>query len=94
MKRMSLLSSIFRSKKKEEEKCVETPRGFQGGKSCSETARRFQEEEEETCTSYSHRGSEKQGNHLEHEILSGYLVEYKCQPRASKETLDFLSLFN
>ena len=38
MERMSLLSSIFRSKKKEE-KCIETPRGFQGGKSCSETTR-------------------------------------------------------
>lgn len=63
---MSLLSSIFRSKKKGEEKCIETPRGFQGGESCSETSRRFQEAEEDACTSCSHRGSGEQGNHLEH----------------------------
>ena len=72
-----------------EERCNEIPRGFQEGESCSETSRRFQEEEEDPCTSYSHRVSEEQEDHLEHEILSGYLVEYKCQPRASKETLDF-----
>ena len=27
------------------------------------------------------------GGHLEHEILSGYLAEYKSQHRAFKETL-------
>ena len=89
MERMRLLSSIFRSKKKEEEESNETPRGFQEEESCSETSRRFQEEEEDPCTSCSHRGSGEKGNHLEHEIPSGYLVEYKCQPRAFKETLDF-----
>ena len=29
------------------------------------------------------------GGHLENEILSGYLAEYKSQPRAFKETLPF-----
>ena len=89
MERMRLLSSIFKSKKKEEDKCIETPRGFQIGESCSENSRRFQEAEEDACTSCSHRGSGEQGDHLEHEILSGYLAEYKCQPRAFKETIDF-----
>ena len=74
MERMSLLSSIFKSKKKEGEKCIETPRGFQGGERCSETSRRFQEVEEDACTYYSHRGSGEQGDRLEHEILSGYLA--------------------
>ena len=88
MERMTLLSSIFRSNKKEE-KCIKTPRGFQEEESCSETSRRLQEAEEDACTSCSHRGSGEQGDHLEHEILSGYLEKYKCQPRAFKETLDF-----
>ena len=83
---MILLSSIFRSKK-EKEKCIKTPRGFQGGESCSETSRRFQEVEEDACTSCI--GGRNQGDHLEHEILSGYLAKYKCQPRAFKRTLDF-----
>ena len=89
MERMRLLSSVFRSKKKEEEKCIETPRGFQGGENCNEISRRFQKAEEDACTSCSHRGSGGQGYHLEHEILSGYLAEYNCQPRAFKKTLDF-----
>ena len=96
MERLRLLSSIFGSKKSlskevqpmKEERCNGTPRGFQGGESCSETSRRFQEEEEDPCTSCSHRESGEQEGHLEHEILSGYLAEYKCQPRAFKETLD------
>ena len=53
MERMRLLSSIFRSKKTEE-KCIETLKGFRG-ESCSDTSRRFQEAEEDACTSYSHR---------------------------------------
>ena len=89
MERMSLLSSIFRSKKKEEEKCIETPKGFQGGEICRETSRGFQNAEEDACTSYSYRGIGEKRHHLEHEILSGYLAEYKFQPRAFKETLDF-----
>ena len=86
MESMGLLSSIFRSKEKEE-KCIENPKGFQGGESCSETSRRFQEVEEDACTSC--RGSREKGDHLEHEILSGYLAGYKCQPRSFKETLYF-----
>ena len=77
MERMRLLLSIFRSKEKEE-KCVETPRGFQGGERCSETSRRFQEEEEDACNSCSHIKNGEQGDHLDHEILSVYLEEYKC----------------
>ena len=56
-------------------------------KSCSETPRGFQEEEE-PCTSYSQRGEGmKHEGHLESEILSEYLVEYKAKSRAFKETL-------
>ena len=69
MKRMKLLSSVFKSKKslsKEEE----------------------QKEEEGPCTSYSHEEEgDKHGRYLDHLILSKYLVEYKYQPRAFKETL-------
>ena len=76
MERMRLLSSIFISNK-EEDKCIETPRGFQGGESCSETSRRFQGEEEELLTSYSLRKDEQLEEHLEREILIQYLAEYK-----------------
>ena len=80
MEKMRLLSLVFRSKKglsqevnkKRERRCTETPRGFQ--------------EEEGPCTSYSHKGEDKRhGGHLDHHILSQYLVEYKSQPRAFKE---------
>ena len=71
MKKMRLLSSIFRTKKslyKEEEK----------------------NEEEGPCTSYSHEEEEdKHEGHLDHQILSDYLVEFKSQPKAFKETLAF-----
>ena len=43
-----------------------------------------------TCTSFSHEEEDKKhGRHLDHQILSEYLVEYKSQPRALKETLAF-----
>ena len=45
-------------------------------------------EEEGPCTSYSHEEEEsKHERYLDHYILSKYLVEYKPQPRAFKETL-------
>ena len=84
MEKMSLLSSILISrnnlsqevKKMKEKRCQETPRGFQ--------------EEEGPCTSYSHKEEDQwHGRHLEHQILSEYLVEYSTQPRAFKETLSF-----
>ena len=60
IEKMRLLSSIFRSKKslsKEvqpmgKERCSETPRGFQNGRSCSGIPREFQEDEEVPSTSY------------------------------------------
>ena len=82
MERISLLSSLFRSIKNvsqevklmKEERCQETPRGFQ--------------EEEGPCTSYSHKEeNKKHEEHFEHEILSGYLEKYKHQPRAFKKTV-------
>ena len=83
MERMILLSSIFRSKKSLSKEVKQMKE-----ESCSETSKRFQEKEEDPCTSYSHRGSEEKEYHLEHEILCVYLEEYKCQPRAFRETLD------
>ena len=60
---MRLFSSIFRSKKslykevkqKKEERCNETLRGFQEEGSCKGAYRRFQEDKERPCTSYSHK---------------------------------------
>ena len=76
MKKMRLLSSVFRSRK-------DLPQEVKQMKSCSETPRGFQEEEE-PCTSYSQRGEDKRHRgHLESEILS----EYKDKSRASNETL-------
>ena len=69
MKKMRLLSLVFRTKKnlsKGEEK----------------------KEEEGPYTSYSQEGVKHEG-HLDHQILSDYLVEYKSQPRAFQETLAF-----
>ena len=82
MERMSLISSLFRSRKNlskevkqiKEKKHRETPRGFQ--------------EEEGPCTSYFQREEDmNHEEHLESEILSEYLAEYKAKPRAFKETL-------
>ena len=54
------MKSLFKegrhTKEKEEEN--ETPRGFQGEESCSETYRRFQEGEEDPCTSYHNKEDE------------------------------------
>ena len=45
-------------------------------------------EEEGPCNSYSHGEEErKHERYLDHLILIKYLVEYKSQPRAFKETL-------
>ena len=59
MERMSFFSSIFRTKKSlskevrqtKEEEDNETLRGFQEEGTCSDTYRRFQEGEEDPCTS-------------------------------------------
>ena len=49
-----------------------------------------QKEEEGPCTSYSHKEEEyKHEIYLDHKILGNYLVEYKYQPRAFKETPAF-----
>ena len=59
-----------------EKRCQETPRGFQ--------------EEEGPCTYYSHKEEDKKHEgQLDHHILSEYLVEYRSQPIAFKETLAF-----
>ena len=81
---MRLISSIFRSKNKEEDKFTETPKGFQGGEICRETPRGFQEAETDACTSCSCRGSEEQGDNLEHEILSGIWQNTSADPGLSK----------
>ena len=48
-------------------------------------------EKEGPCTSYSHQEEENEhGIYLYYLILSKYLVEYKSQPRAFKETLALL----
>ena len=65
MKIMSLLSSLLRSKKNLSEEVNQKKK-----KSCSETPRGFQEEEE-PCTSYSQREEDKKHvEHLDHQILS------------------------
>ena len=87
IEKMRLFSSIFISKKKEGG-CIETPKWFQGEESYSETSRRFRDEEQGACTSCSHGARGEQESPMEHEILSGYLAAYKCQPRTVKESLD------
>ena len=74
MERMILLSSIFISRK-----------------NLSKEVKQIEEGEEEgPCTSYSHKEEDKEhGGHLDHQIISEYIVEYKSQPRAFKETLAF-----
>ena len=73
MKNMRLLSSVFRS--------IED---------LSKDVKNIEEEEEEgPCTSYSHQEEDKHEGHLDYQILSDYLVEYRSQPRAFKETLYF-----
>ena len=74
LRKMSLFSSIFRSR----------------GDLSKEVKKIEEEEEEGPCTSYSHQEEDiEHGRHLDYQILSGYLVEYRYQPRAFKETLDF-----
>ena len=74
MERMRLLSSVFRSKKNLSKEVKQIEKG----------------EEEGPCTSYSHKEEDmKHGGHLDHQILSEYLVEYKYQPTTFKETLAF-----
>ena len=59
MKRMSLLSSVFRSRK-----------------DLSKEVKKIEGEEEWPCTSYSHKEEDKKnGGHLDHNILSEYLIE-------------------
>ena len=66
MKKMSLLSSIFRSK----------------GDLSKEVKKIEEREEEGPCTSYSHQEEDqKHEEHLEFEILSEYLTEYRENPR-------------
>ena len=74
LKKMSLFSSIFRSR----------------GDLSKEVKKIEEEEEEVPCTSYSHQEEDiEHGRHLDYQILSDYLVEYRSQPRAFKETLYF-----
>ena len=74
MKKMSLLSSIFRSR----------------GDLSKEVKKIEEREEEGPCTSYSHKEeNHKHEEHLEFEILSEHLVEYRTKPRAFQETLAF-----
>ena len=69
---MSLLSSIFRSRRDLSKEVKKN----EGG------------EEEGPCTSYSHREEgQKHEEHLEFEILSEYLAKYREKPRAFQETL-------
>ena len=76
LKNMSLFSSIFRSR---------------GNASTFEEVKKIEEKEEEVpCASYSHQEEDiENGRYLDHQIPSDYLVEYRSQPRAFRETLDF-----
>ena len=72
MKRMGLISSVFRSRKDLSKEVKKMEEG----------------EEEGPCNSYSKRGEGKRHEgHLEPKILRRYLAEYKSQPRYFKETL-------
>ena len=74
MQRMRLILSIFRSSNNLSKEVEETEKG----------------EEEGPCTSYSHREAEqKHEYHLEFKVLSGYLAEYRKNPRVFQETLSF-----
>ena len=74
IQRMRLISSLFRSSNNLSRENEETEKG----------------EEEGPCTSYSHRESKKKHeDHLEFEVLSGYLAEYRTNPRVFQETLSF-----
>ena len=71
---MRLISLVFRSSKNLSKEVEEIEKG----------------EEEGPCTSYSHREEEqKHEDHLEFEVLSGYLAEYRTNPRVFQETLFF-----
>ena len=76
LKKMSLLSSIFRSRE---------------DASTFEEVEKIEEKEEEVpCASYSHQGKDiEHGRYLDHQILSDYLVDYRSQPVSFRETLDF-----
>ena len=103
-KGMNLVSSFFRSmknlskevKQKEEKRCSETSRGFQEEEGpCSFYSRNeepiLQKAPKHYTFPFPFEEEDKihgDGGHLEHEILSGYLVEYKSQPKDFKETLD------
>ena len=71
---MRFLSSIFRSRE-----------------NLSKEVKKNEEiEEEGPCTSYSHQEEDiEHGRHLDYQILSDYLVEYRSQTRGFKEALDF-----
>ena len=72
MKRMDLLSSVFRFRKDLSKEVKKMGEG----------------DEEGPCTSYSHQEEDmKHEEHWEFEILSEYLAKYRAKPRAFKETL-------
>ena len=73
MKKMRLLSSIFRSREDLSKEVKNMEEGEVDG----------------PCTSYSHHEEDKHEGHLDHQILSAYLFEYKSEPRAFKETPTF-----
>lgn len=103
MERMSFVSSLFRSmknlykevKQMQDERYNETTRGFQEeGSPCTSYSQKEEPVLQRNSNKYtmpflSEEEYKKHGEgvHLEHEILSGYLAEYKSQRRAFKETL-------
>ena len=74
MQRMRFISLVFRSSKNLSKEVEKIEKG----------------EEEGPCTSYSHHGGKMEHEeHLELEILSEYLAEYREKPIAFQETLSF-----
>ena len=103
MRRMSFVSSFFKSmknlskevKQKEEKISSETSRGFEEAPFISYDKKRkqvLQRDPKNWTIPFPFENKDKlqeDGGHLDHKILSEYLVEYKSQPRAFKETLAF-----
>ena len=67
------------------------PSVFKSRENLSKEVKTIEEiEEEGPCTYYYHEEKDiEHGRHLDYQILSDYLVEYRSQPRAFKETLAF-----
>ena len=103
MERINFVSSFFRSmknlskevKQKEEKISSETSRGFEEAPCTSYDKKMkqvLQRDPNNWTIPFPFENKEKMkkyGGHLDHNILSEYLVEYRSQPIAFKETISF-----